>query len=254
MPMEDEASPPVSDVDGQAGRPRLLVWQDELNASPGYHATALMDYVRRIGYVFQGNVDQYNRLVAHVQDPANSLAVFDMTNPRAHDELLSEVERLLHNVLMALSTRIDQQRFFLRKHFSEDGALTAEYFAKIRSDFDSYAPAAFLRGLRNYLTHHRLPVAQSRQTFSNHSFSVAFVLLRQPLLEWSKWNSDTRRWLADQDDELEIVPMIDGYARIAGGFDKWLHDRIKLKYAGAIREYEKAAKAFNRELNQTFGF
>lgn len=251
--MEDEVSAHAPDVDDPAGRPRLLVWQDELNASPGYHAIALMDYIRRIGYVFQGNVAQYNALVAQVQDPTHVLAAFDISNPRAHDELLSEVERLLHNVLMALSTRIDQQRVFLKEHFSTDTALTAEYSARIKSDFDGYAPAAFLRGLRNYLTHHRLPVAQSRQTFSKQSFSVTFVLLRQPLLEWSRWNSDTRGWLAAQDDELEIVPMVDSYARIAGGFDKWLHERINLKYAAAIREYEEAADAFNREWDQAFG-
>src|SRR5947209_3300877 len=49
---------PAEVPDGQDARPRLLVWQDELNTSPGHRAIALMDYVRRIGYVFQANVAQ----------------------------------------------------------------------------------------------------------------------------------------------------------------------------------------------------
>jgi hypothetical protein len=253
MPIEDGLTPDGPDADGQRDRPRLRAWQDELNASPGYHAVTLMAYIRRIGYVFQANVAQYNSLIAQVQDPDFSLPVFDVSNAQAHDDLLSEVERLLHNVLMALGTRIDQQRRFVKEHFGEDEALTSEYEAKIKADFGSYAPSTFLRDLRNYLTHYGLPVAQSRQTLSTQSFSVTFILVRQPLMEWSGWKGDTRKWLASQDRQLEIVPMIDGYARIAGSFDKWLHDRIGLKYASEIREYEKAAEAFNREFDRAFG-
>ncbi|WP_194822586.1 hypothetical protein [Micromonospora sp. S-DT3-3-22] len=253
MSIEDVPNAYVSPVDSQPDRPHLLVWQDELKASPGYRAVELMAYVRRIGYVLQANVAQYNDLIARLQDPSHSLPIFDISNPEVHDDLLSEVERLLHNVLMALSTRIDQQRRFMKKHFSDDAALTVEYAERVRTGFDDYAPSAFLRGLRNYLTHHRLPVAQSQQTFSPQSFSVTFVLLCQPLLEWSRWNSDIKRWIASRGDCLEIVSMIDGYARIAGDFDKWLHDRIGLKYASEIREYEDSANAFNRELDRTFG-
>ncbi|MEU5552129.1 hypothetical protein ABZ738_20365 [Micromonospora sp. NPDC047793] len=253
MSIEDLPNARVSPVDGQPDRPHLLVWQDELNASPGYRAVALMAYVRRVGYVLQANVAQYNALIARLQDPSLSLPIFDISNPQVHDDLLSEVERLLHNVLTALSTRIDQQRSFMKEHFSNDAALTAEYAARVRADFDDYTPSAFLSGLRNYLTHHRLPVTQSQQNFSPQSFSVTFVLLCQPLLEWSRWNSEIKRWIAGQGDHLEIVSMIDGYARIAGDFDKWLHDRIGLKYASEIREYEDAANAFNRELDRTFG-
>ncbi len=230
MPTEDGHLTDAPDTAAHAyERPHLLVWQDELNASAGHHALSLMEYVRRIGYVFQANVAQYNGLVARVQDPAFALPIFDVSNPQAHDDLHSEVERLLHNVLMALSTRIDQQRAFMARHFRHDPTLTGRYAAKVKSDFGDYTPTGFVRDLRNYLTHHRLPVARSRQTFSLQSFAVTFILLRRPLLEWSGWKNDTKTWLQGQDEEIEIVELIDGYARIAGSFDKWLHDQIGLK-------------------------
>jgi hypothetical protein len=239
--------------DGQPARPRLLVWQEELNASPGHRAIALMDYIRRIGYVFQANVAQYNALVARMQDPSFALPILDVSNPQAHDELLSEAERLLHNILMALSTRIDQQRAFMRRHFSEDAILMDEYVAQVKADFGGYAPGVFLRDLRNYLTHHRLPVAQSRQTFSNKGFSVTFTLVRQHLQEWPGWKEDARKWLTAQDEQIEIVPVVDGYARIAGTFDKWLFDRIGRKYETEIRAYNEEAAEFNREWARVFG-
>lgn len=212
-----------------------------------------MNYVRRIGYVFQANVAQYNALVAQIQDPSLALPIFDVNNPGALDDLLLEAERLLHNILMALSTRIDQQRAFMKRNFNEDATLMAEYVAKVKADFDEYAPSVFLRDLRNYVTHHRLPVAQSRQTFSSQSFSVTFTLVRQHLQEWPKWKGNARAWLATQGEQVEIVPVVDGYARIAGTFDKWLHDRIGRKYAAEIRAYNKQEEAFNREWARVFG-
>jgi hypothetical protein len=253
VPIDDGAAVRAPDADDQHGRPRLLVWQDELNASVGYQALALMHYIRRIGYVFQGNAAQYTTLVARMQNPEFSLPILDISNRQAHDDLLSEVERLLHNVLMALSTRIDQQRVFMKKHFSQDAALMSEYLAKVKGDFGSYAPSVFLRDLRNYMTHHRLPVAQSRQTISMQSFSVTFILLRRSLCEWPKWTSEAKKWIAGQGDEIDIACMIDEYARIAGGFDSWLHDRIGFKYASEISVYEEAAIAFNREWDRAFG-
>ena len=237
----------------QRRRPRLLEWQAELNASPGHRAVSLMEYVRRIGYVFQANVKQYKELVARMQDPSFALPVLDTGNLRAHDELLSEVERLLHNILMALSTRIDQQRAFINRHFSDDTALIAEYAAKIRTDFGAYAPSVFLQDLRNYLTHYELPVARSRLTISSQSFAVTFLVVRRRLQEWQGWRSEVKVWLSGQDEEIDIVPILDNYARIAGGFDKWLYERIGRKYETEIREYYGEAEEFNREHSRVFG-
>jgi hypothetical protein len=244
---------PAKVPDDHHARPPLRIWQDELNSSPGHHAIALMNYVRRIGYVFQANVGQYNTLVARMQDPSFALPILDLNNPQAHDDLLLEAERLLHNILMALSTRIDQQRTFMRRHFNHDATLMSEYTAKLKADFGGYAPSVFLRDLRNYLTHHRLPIAQSRQTFSNEGFSVTFILVRQHLQEWPRWTRDAKAWLAAQSEQIDIVLLVDGYARIAGAFDKWLYDRIGRKYAAEIRAYNEEAKAFNREWTRVLG-
>ena len=98
-------------------RPSLLVWQERLRASQGFRAIALQDRVKRMGYLFQGNFAQYKSLVASLQDPGTSLPVFDIRNPDAHDDLLMEAERLLHNFLTAMSTRVDQQRRFMDRNF-----------------------------------------------------------------------------------------------------------------------------------------
>jgi len=246
---DDQALP----VDAQTdeGSRSLREWQDELSASPGWRALGLMSYVRRVGYVFQANVAQLNTLAAQVQDAALSAQFFDIDTPEAHDDLLGEVERLLHNVLTALSTRIDQQRAFMRRNFRENAPLSTEYATRVTAEF-GFAEGDFLRDLRNYLTHHRLPVTQSQQTFTQETMAVSFGLLPDPLKEWDRWKPTSRTWLSAQYDHIDIVDLVDGYARIAGLFDKWLHDAIGAQHADEIRQYEYEAEAFNREWDKIF--
>ncbi|MDX3613057.1 hypothetical protein [Streptomyces europaeiscabiei] len=237
----------------EAGRPSLLDWQKRLNASPGCRAIALGDRVKRIGYVFQGNVAQYKSLVTELQNPVVSGPILDVRNPEAHDRLLSEAERLLHNVLMGMSTRVDQQRCFMEEHFQGDPALMNEYRSKVTSMFKDDVEAKFLKGLRNYITHAQLPVAQSRQTFGQGSFEITFTLPAEPLLAWSRWSGELRTWIAGQGDAVVIVDVVDTYARKAGELDKWLFDRITLKYRADIDPYLRECAEFDREVARVFG-
>jgi hypothetical protein len=152
-----------------------------------------------------------------------------------------------------MSTRVDQQRRFMEKYFQDDPDLTMEYRERIASAFTASAEAAFLKGLRNYIAHTQLPVAQSRQTFGSESFEVTFTLPVKPLLTWDSWNSSTRTWLVDQGEAVAIVEVVDVYARKTGDFDKWLSDRIGLKYRAEINDFLREQKEYTREFDRIFG-
>jgi hypothetical protein len=49
-------------------------------------------------------------------------------------------------------------------------------------------------------------------------------------LEWDGWNGATRAWIVSHEKAVPIFDVIDTYARIAAEFDRWLADRIVLKY------------------------
>lgn len=250
----DARSDPASESPpGGVARPSLLDWQQGLRASPGFRAIALQNQVKRMGYLFQGNVGQYNSLVAKLQVPSVSLPVLDVRNPGAHDDLLDEAERLLHNVLTAMSTRVDQQRRFMNKHFNDDPVLTTEYRERIASSFTISPEAAFLKGLRNYITHCQLPVHQSKQTFGQQSFEITFILPGKPLLTWDGWNSSVRAWIVRQGEAVPIVDVVDTYARVTGDFDKWLYVRIGLKYKTEIDAFLREQEEYTREYDRVFG-
>jgi hypothetical protein len=194
-----------------------------------------------MSYLLQGNVGQYRALVSRLQDPAVAFPILD--DPVAHDDLLGEAERLLHNVLTAMSTRVDQQRRFMATYFGDDPVLMREYRERVASDFTASAVAAFLKGLRNYIAHMQLPVAQSQEAYTARSIRVSFILSAAPLLEWDGWNAGTRAWITSHGRDVPIVDIVDAYARIANEFDRWLMDRIGVKYRADIKAFRRVADA-----------
>ncbi len=138
-----------------------------LGPGPRYRLMALISAVKRMSYLLQGNVSQYGALVARLQDPAVSSD--PGRHPLSHADLLGEAERLLHNVLTAMSTRVDQQRCFMTAYFDDDPGLMQEYRGRVASDFTASAEAAFLKGLRNYIAHRQLP---SRRIYAMTSTST----------------------------------------------------------------------------------
>ncbi len=206
-----------------------------------------------MGCLFQANAGQYKSLVARLQVPSVSFQLLDIRNPGAHDDLLDEAERLLHNVLTAMSTRVDQERRFIANHFDDDPVLTTEYRERIVASFISSPEATFLKGLRNYITHRQLPVHQSMETLQQHSFEITFILPVNPLLDWDGWNNSQRSWIASQGKAVHIVRVVDTYAGIAGDFDKWLYGRIRLKYKTDIEAFLRERNEYTQEHERIFG-
>lgn len=223
--------PADANADAGQGQP------DTRPVRPRYRLRALVSAVKRMSYLLQGNVGQYRALVARLQDPAVSFPVLD--DPFSHADLLGEAERLLHNVLTAMSTRVDQQRRFMTAYFGDDPVLMQEYRNRVASDFTASAEAAFLKGLRNYIAHRQLPVAQSQEAYTAQSVQITFILTAAPLLEWDGWNAGTRAWIAGHGIHVPIVDVVDTYARVADEFDRWLANRIGVKYRADIEAFRR---------------
>jgi hypothetical protein len=113
--------------------------------------------------------------------------------------------------------------------------------------------AAFLKGLRNYIAHRQLPVAQSKQTFGPEVFEITFILPSKPLLDWDGWNSAVQTWIIGQGEAVPIVNVVTTYARITGEFDKWLHGQIGLKYKTEIEEFRHEQAKFAHAVGAVFG-
>jgi hypothetical protein len=74
----------------------------------------------------------------------------------------------------------------------------------------------------------------------------------EPLLTWDGWNSSMRAWIAAQGEAVAIVDVVGVYARLTEEFDKWLSDRIGLKYRQEIDAFLREQEKYTREFDRVF--
>jgi hypothetical protein len=90
--VEDQQDTDEARLGGAGSLPPLIVLQEAVFSSPGRRAVALMDMLKRISYLLQVNVSDYLALVEQIQDPVQTLSIFDIRSPELHDDLLTEAE------------------------------------------------------------------------------------------------------------------------------------------------------------------
>ncbi|MEV6871509.1 hypothetical protein [Amycolatopsis sp. NPDC051128] len=161
--------------------------------------------------------------------------------------MLDESQRLLHNVLAAMATRVAQLRRFIKHNFDADGPIATEYHERVAALFAGDVTAVFLQKMRNELAHVQLPIVSSTETITAGSATVAIVLPCDALLKWTDWNSKIIKWLAQQPSgAVDICELLDGYTRQASNLDDWLHQRIGTEYRSEIDQFTAAEDTFFR--------
>ncbi|MEV6823516.1 hypothetical protein [Amycolatopsis sp. NPDC051102] len=73
----------------------------------------------------------------------------DVANADVLDWVLDESQRLWHNVLAAMATRVAQLRRFIKHNFDADAPIATEYHERVGALFAGDVTAAFLHKLRN---------------------------------------------------------------------------------------------------------
>lgn len=238
---------PTSEPDDADGRLSIADWERRLQDMPGFRALHLQRQVQRIAYVFQANVAEYRHFIDTLQWQGERPPARDVANADVLDQVLDESQRLLHNVVAAMATRVGQLRRLIKHNFDADSPIAAEYRERVVALFASDIAAAFLHKMRNELAHAQLPIISSTETISASSTTIAIVLPCDAMQKWTDWNNKIRTWLAQQPTgAVDIGAVLDGYARQAGNLDHWLHQRIGTEYRSEIGQVAAAEDAFLR--------
>jgi hypothetical protein len=221
----------------------------EVEGMPGRLAMAKLDTVRRINSILRGNIIE---LVAHVdrmKNPAFALPTMDERHRERHQAFLDECERLLHNALSAVHSRVDLLRTFVSRYVAESTpTLATEYRSRVDSDFVENPIHNFLTGLRNYMLHERLPATVGVFTIlGNSSHSFAYQLATGPLIAAADgFNVTARQWLEDCGDTIDAVGVLRGYFEDqVAPFDRWFAEKIVEQHLAEIEAYEVAVQDYN---------
>lgn len=150
----------MSDTKGN----RLLALNQELLASEGYDVVNRLFKFNQSIKIFLAN---FNELESAVNRHVGNSRLFDIRDTEkrkaASDEMF-EVLRHLHNTVAAVLSLIDHTTRFYREFYKERN-LIPDYQEQIRRRFAVDGLSHFVKCLRQFCQHYRIPLASSTIRF-----------------------------------------------------------------------------------------
>ncbi|OAN36797.1 hypothetical protein A4X20_06275 [Mycolicibacterium iranicum] len=165
-------------------------------------------------------------------------------NPDVGDPFGIELARLLANFLASVKSLVSGQRAVLRDIWPRiEGQLSeferGQYTTKRLAVFEA-DEAKLLQELRNYSQHKFLPYLNPAWQFSQTmpTAEFQFRLHVEPLLKWDKLNAQVRKYLEDQGDSIDLLPIIARYTGAVREFYRWFWVKIEEKMKPERVEYD----------------
>lgn len=147
-----------------------------------------------------------------------------------------DLKRKLHNYLTANSTIIDHTRKLL-KNCPE---LSEEIGIKIKKEFESLPISNFIKNLRNYITHHSLPLTLRPIRLEKDDFVIGSVVFdRNTLLKWSGWNKQSKMFLIKSESDLIVRDIISEHYNKMADFYSWIENIMNKEYKEVFDRYDE---------------
>jgi hypothetical protein len=190
---------------------------------PGYlsyaQASALLATIK---HVVEPN---WRELLAVLDAPsANPMLALELVQkvrkPVVRDKFRATLDQKLHNYLASAFTLVDHVRRIVEARNDEP----VEKMLAAKPALLANPEVAFMQDLRNFTLHRTLPVTSSRVnvTAPNQAEMTmeSIIELSVPsLLEWKKWTSASKAFLAAHDDAVNLRPVVAKHGELILTFD-----------------------------------
>ena len=207
---------------------------------------------------FSLNILQMNGLelleaLRRVQDPQTGMRLMGETHREAGTQAHRELSRHVHNFATSANSLVDHTRVFLNEYYQ--GSEVQIRFGKAVTEAITRTPAIkFVHDLRNYMVHRALPDTQmflemrqdpanpeaGLQTFSGVRINTA------SLLEFDRWTADSKRYLKDVGEHVEIDALVDDYLAAVNALQYRLDCDLEAHHAADLAELSRLQGELHR--------
>lgn len=203
----------------------ILDLQDELKEMPEFK---VLETIRHFSYsidIFRGNFDQLRELLEFHNDPIKSQELHTVNNREILHAFHTEIARLLHNYVAAAFSLIDHTR----KHYNQLYKSTQkfpDYQAEIEKRFIKDPLSNFIKELRQFVQHYKLPELYSQTKFRQNPPEFKRNLkLRIEDLRSFNWNSNSLTFLNNQLEDIDLLELTNSYFNTVHDFYAWFNDK-----------------------------
>jgi hypothetical protein len=226
----------MSDTKGN----RLLTLNKELLASEGYNVVSRLYKFHQSLKIFLAN---YNDLEDAVNRHVGNSRLFDIRDTEkrkaASDEMF-EALRHLHNTVAAALSLVDHTRNFYNEFYQERN-LIPDYQEQIRLRFAVDGLSQFVKCLRKFCQHYRIPLASSTLWIDNeqgrHTRSIN--LLKSDLTEFSGWSAEAKEYIKGLPDRIDLLSVMKAYRDHVIGFYEWFDRQLNEVHRSDLEHYDR---------------
>lgn len=231
---------------------RITEARGRIRACGGATLYSELSAVARTYRLFSANERELGGYFARFTETQALLELWDTNHRERFDSHLDEIDRLLHNYLAAAASLRDHSRCLWQKHPPQDASLTAEHDRRIKATFADSPVANFVQKLRNFTLHAHLPVIHGTMSWSadEGTLTSATVLSKGALTEWDGWNAQARVFLAQSDDEIDLLEVVGAYTAAVHDFNRWFGRSFVEGHLAAFDELSALQAAYAALLPQ----
>jgi DNA repair exonuclease SbcCD ATPase subunit len=214
----------------------------QIKTSEGYQIRNGINLLRKNYFIFDGNYVNLKHVLEEFEQPMVFLKLWDEKDRHKLDLYINEVVRYFHNYLAGAVSLLDHTRVFI-EDTRQEADFTGEYKQRMDRDFTHALLPNFMRDLRHYMLHRELPFALAELNFSaeggDMELNSAIRLDVTKLRDWQGWSESGRKFLDTLDDKVRLSSVINEYASVITGFNRWFGLRQSELHQAALRHLEK---------------
>lgn len=219
-----------------------------------------MEYINRAHFrshtlnIFKRNTDLLIEALTTLSDPERHIRDLNDENRGDRQQILKDAMWLAHNFLAGAMTLVDHTRVFVKDYYLGT-TVNRQFSDMISREFSQNELTKFIQDLRNYMVHRGpLPLERSLQGVPVEGgepnlmeFTSGFYLRKEDLLKWGGWKSEAKKFLDKQNDDIELLPIVEGYKLLIDDFHARLDHLILEYHREDLGLLEKMQEAFEAE-------
>lgn len=156
-----------------------------------------------------------------------------------------EITRLLYNYLVSAATLIDHCRYVMKDYEETD------YYKEYKQKVDGFAKlpeSAFLKDLRNYFAHHKIPsigLSIGDIKFLDDEFRHEALIYTSDLDDSTKWSAASKKYIEDNFPHVYIAGLVKMHLGALSGLYSWIFSNFENLHG---QEYAESLKVKERIL------
>lgn len=232
---------------------RLEEIHHRIRSHPSYQRHSELEaFHTSVAYVFRGNfLAVLGALQQASTDPVLAMElVQNVRKPVVREAFMGELTRALHNYLASAHSIVDHARRLMRNSEPDFESL---WKARVEEAWEEQPVMHFIKGLRNYSLHRRLPFFGSSFSVQNPnsrdaSFQSEVEMSVDQLMEWDGWAVPARDFLANHAPGFALRPLIEEHGSVVYGMNVWLHEQLMEQLSAGLAEVNDMAVEYNAVL------